>query len=46
MRKRSQKMLNQWGEVPPLGGDVFYVNAERIGPRKFYSLSETFRPRR
>ena len=36
------KMLNQWGETPPLGGDVFYVNAERIGPRKFYDLSETF----
>ena len=36
------EMLNQWGEVPPLGGKVFYVNAERIGPRKFYDLSETF----
>ena len=36
------EMLNQWGEVPPLGGDVFYVNAERIGPRKSYNLSETF----
>ena len=36
------EMLNQWGEVPPLGGNVFYVNAERIGPRKFYNLSQTF----
>ena len=36
------EMLNQWGEVPPLGGDLFYVNAERIGPRKSYNLSETF----
>ena len=28
-----------WGEIPPLGGDLIYVNAERIGPRKFYNLS-------
>ena len=38
----SSEVLKQWGEVPPLGGKVFYVNAERIGPRKFYDLSETF----
>ena len=36
------ELLQQWGEVPPLGGNLHYVNAERIGPRKFYSLSETF----
>ena len=40
------EMLEQWGKVPPLGGDLPYVNAERIGPRKFYSLSETFARRR
>ena len=38
----SSQMLKQWGKVPPLGGNFSYVNAERIGPRKFYSLSETF----
>lgn len=28
-----------WDRVPPFGGDLIYVNAERIGPRKFYGLS-------
>lgn len=28
-----------WDRIPPLGGYLVYVNAERIGPRKFYSLS-------
>ena len=32
--------LEQWREVPPLGGRLIYVNAERIGPRKFYHHSE------
>ena len=36
------EMLELWEEVAPLGGNLVYVNAERIGPRKFYSLSETF----
>ena len=40
--KSGSEMLQQWGNVPPLGGNLLYVNAERIGPRKFYSLSETF----
>ncbi len=31
-----------WREVPPLGGQLIYVNAERIGPRKFYHHSEVF----
>ena len=35
-------VLNQWTEVPPLGGRLVYVNAERIGPRKFYHHSEVF----
>ena len=25
-----------WRETPPLGGQLVYVNAERIGPRKSY----------
>ena len=30
-----------WEDAPPIGGDLFYVHAERIGPRKHYPLSET-----
>ena len=30
-----------WWDVPPLGSNVHYVNAERVGPRKSYSLSKT-----
>ena len=41
-KKSSLVMLGQWGKVPPLGGGLAYISAERIGPRKFYSLSETF----
>ena len=36
------KVLRQWTEVPPLGGRLIYVNAERIGPRKFHHHSEVF----
>ena len=32
----------QWKKIPPLAGTLIYVNAERIGPRKFYSHSEAF----
>lgn len=32
-------VVKPWDEVPPFGGDLIYVNAERIGPRKFYGLS-------
>ncbi len=28
-----------WLEIPPLGGLLIYVNAERVGPRKLYPLS-------
>lgn len=28
-----------WQEVPPLGGRLVYVDAERVGPRKLYPLS-------
>ena len=31
-----------WREAPPLGGQLVYVNAERIGPRKSYPHSEVF----
>ena len=29
-----------WSETPPFGGRLAYVPAERVGPRKFYPLSE------
>ena len=31
----------QWSETPPFGGRLWYINAERIGPRKIYDRSET-----
>lgn len=31
-----------WDEAPPIRGDLVYVDAERIGPRKLYPLRETF----
>jgi len=31
-----------WREIPPLGGNLIYINAERIGPRKTYDHSEIF----
>ncbi len=30
----------EWRKVPPFGGEFIYVNAERIGPRKSYPLSD------
>ena len=30
-----------WQVLPPFGGSVSYVNAERVGPRKTYAYSET-----
>ena len=30
-----------WEEIPPFGHNLLYIDAERIGPRKFYPLSET-----
>ena len=32
---------SNWKATPPFGGDTFYVNAERIGPRKWYVHSES-----
>ena len=30
----------EWQAVPPFGGHLTYVNAERVGPRKSYPLSD------
>lgn len=30
----------EWRKVPPFGGTLVYVNAERVGPRKSYLLSD------
>ena len=32
----------EWQQIPPLGGNLIYLNAERLGPRKFYERSEVF----
>ena len=29
-----------WQQVPPFGHNLLYIDAERVGPRKFYPLSE------
>ena len=39
------KLPNPWRERPPFGGRLFYVNAERMGPQKFYPQSESFAQR-
>lgn len=36
----SLRHRRQWDDLPPLGGRVLYVNAERIGPRKIHQHSE------
>ena len=30
----------EWRNIPPFGGIVLYVNAERVGPRKWYPTSD------
>ena len=35
-------MGGPWREIPPLGGHLTYLDAERLGPRKFYDRSEVF----
>ena len=30
---------DEWGGIPPFGGSLVYINAERVGPRKTYPLS-------
>ena len=34
-----------WQDVPPFGGKFVYVNAERVGPRKLYPLSDALAKR-
>ncbi len=36
----------KWHESPPFGGNLIYVNAERIGPRKSHPHSESMAHRR
>ena len=33
-------VLSHWRDAPPFGGVLHYVQAERVGPRKLYPLSE------
>ena len=33
-------VLSAWRDAPPIGGVLHYVQAERVGPRKSYPLSE------
>ena len=34
------RVAHLWQNDPPFGGLIIYVNAERVGPRKFYPLSD------
>ena len=41
LSRADQRPLAQgWRNIPPIGGNLAYVNAERIGPRKMYIQSE------
>ncbi len=35
-------MPAQWGDAPPLGGNLIYISADRVGPQKIHSLSDAF----
>lgn len=37
---------SEWRDVPPFGGKLVYVNAERVGPRKLYPVSTDVLTRR
>ncbi len=37
---------SKWRNVPPFGGHLVYVNAERVGPQKLYSVSSNVLTRR
>lgn len=41
-----EERVDRWRDLPPFGGAVNYVSAERIGPRKLYIHSETMARRR
>ena len=36
----NRDVLSAWRDAPPFGGVLHYVQAERVGPRKSYPLSE------
>ena len=36
----SDYVSDAWKGIPPFGGNVVYATAERIGPRKWYPISE------
>ena len=36
-----RRLATDWRNIPPIGGNLAYVNAERIGPRKMYIQSES-----
>ena len=41
----SAELPESWRAIPPFGGGLFYVNAERTGPQKSYPQSESFAQR-
>ena len=41
----SSELPEAWCAMPPFGGGLFYVNAERTGPLKSYPQSESFAQR-
>lgn len=36
----SSYVPNEWDSIPPFAGNLVYVDAERVGPRKLYPLSD------
>ena len=41
----SVELPEPWGAMPPFGGGLFYVSADRTGPQKSYPQSESFAQR-
>lgn len=41
-RETATNVSPDWKDVPPIGGSLMYVDAERVGPRRLYRLAETF----
>lgn len=37
---------SEWRDVPPFGGELVYVNAERVGPQELYPISTDVLTRR
>ncbi len=40
VRESLQDAMRGWSNRPPVGGRLVHVNAERLGPRKIYPLSD------